>query len=330
MNYVCAYDKGTTELPTSSAEFFASFSCDNFHVDDSIINEEEDDSFFRWVLPARHTTWHPGWEVPLPQPNTQNVTGVGGEKYYARVFDLLNWSRKQNSLPVLVDISSICHKGMELQYMNGIDNGNNHVPPTQNEFIPSEMWSNLWNTCGEKLRSTNRISSSCIDIPGLIVVNPNPPLKINNPCHLEYRMVDGAHRICLRKYLLALLTGELAELEGLLIEGEESHTTHSITDDKLYATIQEKHRLINRTTYGMFLVMNQTTFQSMLMSSDPFTTWAKDQENLRKGITAEFQLEWNKWMLGVMDRVGGRKTNEYCESSCSDFSGNDVKPNEEL
>mmetsp|Transcript_15298 Transcript_15298/g.33366 ORF Transcript_15298/g.33366 Transcript_15298/m.33366 type:complete len:325 (-) Transcript_15298:597-1571(-) len=311
LNLACAHDKGTAELPKSSEDFFASFTCNSVHDSDSNLNEEGD-PFFRWVLPARHTTWHPGWEV-APRP-TGNVTGKG-ELHYARVFDLLNWSRKHNLLPVPVDISSICHKGMEAQFVNGIGSwtDENSVPPTPNEFISNEIWSTLWNTCHKQLLSTTRISSSCIDVPGLLVRNPSPPWNVNNPCHLEYRMVDGAHRICLRKYLSTLLSGELAELEELAKRENREAFANSVM-----AQIRHKQRLVNQTTRGPFLVMNQTAFLSMLMTSDPYTSWAKDKENLMKDATGELLLEWKKWMLRVMDRVGVIK-NEHCESECSDY-----------
>ncbi|KAL7541405.1 hypothetical protein ACHAXR_010896, partial [Thalassiosira sp. AJA248-18] len=218
---VCAHDRGTTltstdELPKTSTDFIDSYSWKGAE-ELPLLSSKDDDSFFRWVLLARHTTWLPGWEVAMPRGNNMHMNVTEDEKHqYVRVFDLLNWSRKQNLLPVPADISSICHKGMEVQYntnMGEISRGDNErIPPIPNAFIPTEMWSNLWNTCNKKLLSSSRISSSCIDIPGILVANPSPPLKINNPCNLEYRMVDGAHRICLRKYLLTLLTGELKEL----------------------------------------------------------------------------------------------------------------------
>ena len=137
-------------------------------------------------------------------------------------------------------------------------------------------------------------------------------------------MVDGAHRMCLRKYLLTLLTGELAELEEL-VKG----ATYKTSTDNIYSQIQQKQRLINQTTHGLFLVMNQTTFQTMLMSSDPHTSWAKNKEHLMIDITKEVQVDWKKWMGRVMDRVWQSK-NESWGEECSYFSGNCAEPNEEL
>ena len=292
-------------LPKTAADFFSSHSCNKDMVLKSLEINEEDDAFFRWVLSARHTTWQPGWEVAIPRYNNTmpTMTDTEGEKYYARVFDLLNWSRNQNLLPVQVSISSICHKGMETQYDKNVHQknwaSNNNLPAKPNAFIPVEMWSNLWNTCHKQLSSTSRTSSSCIDIPGIIVANPSPPWKPNNPCSLEYRMVDGAHRKCLRQYLLALLTGELNELE-------ESPSSKFINDK-----IQQKQSLIKQTSrHGLFLVLNQSTFESMLMSSDPHTTWAKTKELLMKDVPEETKLEWRKWMERVMDHALKGKSNE--------------------
>jgi len=277
-------DTGTA-LPESSADFLESFSCNDLDL-----NFEQDDSFFRWVLSGRHTTWQPGWVLSMK----------GDDKYYARVYDMLNWARGENLLPVAVNVSSICHKGMETQYINGIDQieHSNVIPPTPNQYMPTEIWSNLWNTCQKQLLSTRQ---SCIDIPGFLVSNPVPPWNVNNPCHLEYRMVDGAHRICLRKYLLALLLGELAELEEAekLVGGD----TCNSSGDSIYDQMQEKQILINQTTYGLYLVMNHTTFQSMLMSSDPHASWAKSKQHLMRDMTHDLKSDWGKWMGWVMDRV---------------------------
>jgi len=314
MQLVCAHDTAPAdELPKSSTDFFASYTCSNTEEIISLDNEA-DGSFFRWVLAARHTAWHSGWEVAMPHfNNSSNNVGMEDDKYYARVFDLLNWSMKHNLLPVPIDISSICHKGMETQYSNGISLSN---------VNPTEKWPSLDETCHKQLLSASRISSSCIDIPGIIVTNPNPPLKVNNPCHLEYRMVDGAHRICLRKHLLTLLNRELEELK-------ESRAKTSTFDNVIHLQIQQKQKLITQTTHGLFLVMNQTTFQSMLMSTDPHTSWAKNKQYLMKDVTKELQLEWKQWMGQVMDRVWESK-NEYCGEEISVFSNNDAKPKEEL
>lgn len=211
-----AISTSVKNLPGSSLGFFSSYSCTVEKVLKSL-EFKDDDSFFRWVLSARHTTWPPGWEVPMPT-NVSDAT-TDGDKYYARVFDLLNWARENDALPITIDISSVCHKGMETYYMEETSTTDNdiNVPTKPNMHIPNQSWLNLWNTCHKQLHSASRTSSSCINIPGILVANPSPPFKVNNPCHLEYRMVDGAHRICLRKYLLAILSGELMELERLPI-----------------------------------------------------------------------------------------------------------------
>ena len=276
IHLVYAQDNGNT-LPHTSSDFFASYSCRSA---DEVVENEENDSFFKWVLSARHTTWQPaGWEIDMPQDG----------KYYARVFDLLNYARVFDLLPVSVDIASICHKGSESQYI---------VPPKPNAHIPKEIWYDLWNTCNKQLLSTERTSNSCIDVPGVLIRNPDPPLKVNNPCHLEYRMVDGAHRLCLRKYLLALLTGELHHCENTMDN-----------------TCMHLENLIDQTTHGQYIVLNQTTFLSMLMSSDPHTSWARSEKHLMTDITKEMQMDWKKWMGRVMDCVWESK-NENCGDAC--------------
>lgn len=344
-------------LPNTSTDFLASYACNHASGVPLLENNEDgytgNDSFYRWVLSARHTTWHPaGWEIDMPRPrlvvnnNSSNdvmmeeVDGDGdssNNKYYARVFDLLNWSRKHNLLPVPIGISSICHKGMESTptIMNdGINNNwSDKVPPKPNAYIPTESWSNLWNVCHKQLLSPTRgissSSSTCIGIPGIVVESPYPPLKVNNPCHLRYRMVDGAHRLCLRKYLLTLLSGELMELEAELLVKGDSDDDKSITYDNnsnlCFQKIQQKQKLINQTAHGVFIVLNQTTFQSMLMNSDPHTSWAKDKQYLMKDVTVELRLDWKKWMGVVMDRVG----DDECSDS-SDIERDAAEPKEEL
>ena len=304
------------ELPKTSTDFFAFHSCKS--ADELNILGNEDDSFFRWVLSALHAAWHPGWEVAMPAIND----GMGeGEKQHARVFDLLNWSREQNLLPAAKDISSICHKGMGSQYLDGSSwTDDNAIPPMPNEHIPAETWTNLWNTCHKQLQSTTRISSACIDIPGIVVANPNPPLQVNNPCNLEYRMVDGAHRICLRKYVLALLAGELIDLEEKAAESKNNSQIYNM--DKTQCQIKQKQRRIEETNRGSFLVLNQTTFQSMLMGSDPHKSWGKSKQFLTKDITKELQLEWRNWMGRVMGHVWENKRKQRSDDECSYLSIN--------
>ena len=115
-------------------------------------------------------------------------------------------------------------------------------------------------------------------------------------------MVDGAHRLCLRKYLLTLLHGELMELH------EKNISTES--NDRLSLQIQQKQQLINQTTYGYFLVLDHTTFLSMLINSDPHKSWAKSKEYLMKDITHDVQLDWQQWMERVMDHVEEMKRND--------------------
>lgn len=242
---------------------------------------------------------------------------------YARVFDMLNWSRERRLLPVPVDVTSICHKGMGMQ-TEGSDDCN--IPAKPNVHIPTDTWTSLWSSCSKQLLST-RSSSSCIDVPGVVVRNPDPPLKPNNPCSLEYRMVDGAHRMCLRKYLLALLKGEAIELETQLKGG--LHSTPISNGESIKREIERKQALIDQSARGMYLVLNQTTFESMLMNSRPQESWARSKEHLMKGITQELRLDWKGWMGDVMDEVSKSKI-QRCGDACTNYLRTPVVPKEEL
>lgn len=295
-------------LPKSSSDILTKHSC----RDDDVMrlldgnfddNNGNNDPFFRWVISARHTTWNPpGWEVALPRlvNRTSAIDDVlttstsaneeqDDDRYYARVFDLLNWARERNLLPVPIDITSICHKGM--------NSSNNMRPYDGREGLPLSSGLPWWgrDACIEQLRSVTRTSSACIDIPGIIVANPNPPMKVNNPCHLPYRMVDGAHRMCLRKYLLHLATAELAELEETTTEGPVDD------DGEVPRRMRHLRMAIDKVRYGPFLVLNQATFEAMLTSVDPHTSWARDKHLLMQTVKGEVRLEWQTWMGRVMD-----------------------------
>eukprot|EP00970_Alexandrium_tamarense_P002950 scaffold427_cov103-Alexandrium_tamarense.AAC.5 len=325
-------------LPEKSTEFVSTFSCHN------IDTSQYDDTFFRWVVAGRHTTWLAGWEVVVPNYSSDtNITyndNSSSEKekdrFYARVFELLNWSRQHRLLPRLIGVEKVCHKGMEIDFQNEVrvnskDGGasfNSDAPNKPNAFIPSDTWGNLWTTCKQKLDYTARVSSSCLDVPGVVVANTNPPLKVNNPCQLEYRMVDGAHRLCLRKYLLSLLSGELIGLQNTLVEKQ----TFNVNDaakvpsiDELQSQIKQKKKLIYQYSHGSFFVLNQTTFESMLTNSDPYTSWLTN-ENVMKDITPELKLDWKRWMGEVMESVREKKERMLAELSDStiDYGGIDT------
>jgi len=183
-------------LPGSSSSdvLLASHSCSGDYVKSLLENgsssreqrHDYDDPFLRWVLSAIHKTWDPpGWDVALPAGLNRNksssgggdditpttVEGDNGDKYYARVFDLLNWSRERNVFPIIVDIASICHKGMN-STNTPEGGGRNNIPDGRQSAGLLPRWRDA---CREKLRSTTRISSSCIDIPGILVASPPPP-----------------------------------------------------------------------------------------------------------------------------------------------------------
>ena len=299
---------GINGLPKSSEEFIASYTCNSNDVQ-KLLEQQEEGDFFKWVLAARHTTHQSGWEVNT----TTNYTDNSNKKYYARVFDLLNYSRIHNLLPDSIGVDEVCHKGMETQYQHDKTYdwsvGNDIKSRKPNKYIPSKSWANLWSICHKQLSSSIRIKSTCIDIPGVVVSSPSD--KANNPCNRKYRMVDGAHRICLRKYLLLLLNGELNELESL---NESSN---------LYKMMNQK-QLINFYNQSMFIVINQTIFESMLMDDNPHTTWAQDKDFLMKDITNDLQLDWKEWMGRVMDRVDERKSNITLSTSNQDVSTDEL------
>ena len=110
---------GINGLPTSSEEFLVSYTCNNTDVQ-KFLTQQEEGGFFKFVVAARHTTHQSGWEVNTTTNYTDNIN----KKYYARVFDLLNYSRINNLLPDSIDVDEICHKGMETQYQ--LDNKSPH------------------------------------------------------------------------------------------------------------------------------------------------------------------------------------------------------------
>jgi len=305
---------GINGLPKSSEEFIVSYTCNGTDVQKLLEQRQQHKGgdFFKWVLAARHTTHQSGWEV-----NTSYETNDtnNSNKYYARVFDLLNYSRIHNLLPHSIGVDEVCHKGMETQYQ--LDDKNNNWSDDNdkskpNTYITSESWDNLCNLCHKQLSSSERLSSTCIDIPGVVVKSPFD--KANNPCNRKYRMVDGAHRMCLRKFLLLLLHGEVSELENEALN--KNFDKHKM--------IQQKKQLIEIYSQSMFIVLNQTVFESMLMDDDPHTTWARDKPFLVKAITHDLQLDWKEWMGRVMDRVDERKSNFTLSTSNQDMSRDEL------
>ena len=285
-------------LPRTSHEFKEKFLCS----EDQASEHMSEDAFVRSVLSARHTTWTDGWEVPIANASksASDSTQDGTGKFYARVFDLLNWARLQNLLPETIAVDKVCHKGMETVF-GYISRETNMLPQTPNRYIPDETWTKLWTTCHKKLNSQSRTSTSCIDIPAMVVSNPDPPWKVNNPCHYEFRMIDGAHRLCLRKYLLSLLEGELLdgkqELAAIDVNADSSVSDQIKTRTAMLQNDMEQIR------YGYFFILNQTTFETMLTDLDPHASWAVNEDILMKDITVDFKDDWARWMKKVMDHV---------------------------
>jgi len=193
-------------------------------------------------------------------------------------------------MPRPIDVDKICHKGME--NLQEVNNGNIRVPQKPNGWIPTALWNDLWISCHKKLSSKERTASNCIDIPGMVVSSS----KSNNPCKKEYRMVDGAHRLCLRKYGLALLEGEVAELQSLL-KASGSDERQDIIDQ-----ITDKQNMIDNVSHPMVLEMDQAMFESMLIYSDNpvrhHQEWAKTTE-----LSQELKDDWKLWMRRVLEFV---------------------------
>lgn len=279
-------------LPRTSIEFVDRFSC---RGGDFALHINNNDAFIQWVLSARHTTWTFGWEVPAANSSDNNTM------YYARVFDLLNWSRLQNLLPRQIRVDSICHKGMEVVFGYSRDKKAVTAPPKPNKYIADDTWSILWATCHKQLNTRSRISASCIDIPAVLVANPDPPWKVNNPCHYVYRMIDGAHRLCLRKYLLGLYEGEMLDFQSQLTA--LSTNPDSSAADRIRSHMANLQKNVELISFGSFFVLNQTTFEAMLTNSDPHKSWAKDEHILMKALTTSLIDDWSKWMHLAMAHV---------------------------
>ncbi|KAL7470958.1 hypothetical protein ACHAXS_011246 [Conticribra weissflogii] len=322
-------------LPKSSAAYLSSSSC----ADDMRMYDAENESFKKYILAGRHATSGLGWEVtPPPREFCQEDSGVcrandnimnahdetseSNDGYYVRVFDLLNTAMQHDFLPMRIDISDVCHKGMEVEYQclggcqsedekisNMKHNDFANIPPKPNSFIPTKTWSSLWTTCHKKL-SDERVSSSCIDIPGILVESSQKPLHFNNPCRLNYRMVDGSHRLCFRKYILSLLEGELIELKQQLIDFERNTASQKELLNDIQYKIMQKHQLLDQTTKGYFFVLNQTTFETLLTNRDPSVTWAKSRAILMRELTVDFKMKWERWMKKVMDHIRGLKATD--------------------
>ncbi|KAL3789901.1 hypothetical protein HJC23_010586 [Cyclotella cryptica] len=291
-------------LPRTSTQFLKWFTCSN--ANDFLHHIQYNDKFIQWVLSARHTTWTSGWEVVITKSlksikRRESKYDTNG-KYYSRVFDLLNWSRMQNSLPQLIDVDEICHKGMEKLTVEDIDIGvikNNVIPPEKpNLNIPDETWTMLWKTCHKQLNAQARIESSCIDIPATVVSNPDPPRKVNNPCHLAFRMVDGAHRLCLRKFLMSLVEGELLDYQ---IQLATEDVLANSSKNEIQSEIATLQMTMKRTYQLSVFVLNQTIFL------DPHVSWARNEDTLTKVISADVKVDWVRWMERVMTHVQSQR-----------------------
>ena len=302
------------DMPTTSDELISSFTCMDGRSKQLDVTG---DSFFRYVLSGRHITSTAGWELSVG-PTERGVN------QYARVFDLLNWAREHNSQPELIDIASICHKGMELDQRDTSSMG--ELPHHPN-VLSGDSWAGLMRECSGKLFSTeerptgiamrSRAGTTCIDIPGLVVKAPNP-------CDLEYRMLDGAHRMCLRKLLLVLLSVELRSLKDSLEEQVSNGMGQSAAALEMKVAIGRKRRQIRKYNAGFYIVIEELAFQNMVTEDDPHQTWARSKEDLWTTMTVEIRSDWTKWMNRVMERITDQ--NERHESN----QNNTNTPHEDL
>lgn len=288
------------DMPATSDELISSFTCmgGGRSEQPSQLNVAGD-SFFQYVLAGRHTTSTAGWELSVGP--TEGDVDV--KKQYIRVFDMLNWARENNSQPELIDIASICHKGMERDQK---DTSLTEELPRHPNVHTGDSWAGLMRECSGKLFSAqelpsgiairSRAGATCIDIPGLVVKAPNP-------CDLEYRMVDGAHRMCLRKLLLILLSGELHSLKESLEVQLSNGMSQSEATLEMKVAIGRKERQIRKYNTGFYIVIEELAFKNMVMEDEPYQTWARSREDLWNTMTAEIRSDWTKWMTHVMERI---------------------------
>ena len=180
-------------------------------------------------------------------------------------------------------------------YLQEVSNSDVSVPPKSKGHIPTASWNDLWISCHKKLSSKERTASNCIDIPGVVVSSSNPD-KPNNPCNKEYRMVDGAHRMCLRKYALVLLEGEVVELQSLLTKAS------GLDRQDIIDQISIKRNVIDKVSHVIVFDIDQETFESMLIySHNPIRhhqEWAE-----RVQLSQELKDEWKLWMHRVLATV---------------------------
>merc|ERR1712238_372180 len=76
-----------------------------------------------------------------------------------------------------------------------------------------------------------------------------------------------------------------------------------INGKEINEMIDKKKLEIEHYSTGMFFLMDEGTFLSMLTSDDPNLAWAKSKEDMMSEITVEVQMDWNEWMTRVMKNV---------------------------
>ena len=280
-------EEAVIDLAKTSEEFFSLFSCKGADDTVDLLQIDEGDAFKRWVIWSIHSANKPPWYIE--------------DNAYARVFDLLDWARKQDMRPKPIHIDEICHKGMEQQYLPKVGNEDTiEFPLKPNEHISTEVWTELWTSCHKKLSAKARTVSNCIDVPGMAVSSDSVNNMPNNPCGKKYRLVDGAHRLCLRKYGLTLLNGEISELQSFIFQPRDQ--LDNSRRKEIIDQIAKKENMVVTYSHPMFLVLDQSTFESMLTYSDnPFRhhhQWAQTMH-----LSQKLKDDWKLWMHRVLSFV---------------------------
>jgi hypothetical protein len=107
--------------------------------------------------------------------------------------------------------------------------------------------------------------------------------------------------MCLRKYLLSLLEGELLSYQSEFKNKDTATSSSKVVE--IHSQIAKLEAAINQTRHAPFFILNQTTFESMLTDLDPHTSWAQNKHALMKDITSNFREDWVQWMKRVMDHI---------------------------
>ncbi len=144
------------------------------------------------VFHGRHALRDGAWEL-----------SGRGANHFVRVQDMLVLIARKKLQPRQIRVRDVCHKDMADP--SAPDPG--YPAPKPHPAVSDTEWAALWRECGRKLANNRRMARACPDVPGIVVLNPTHGTqepgdgrrKSNNPCQRQFRMVDGAHRMCSRK-----------------------------------------------------------------------------------------------------------------------------------